>query len=115
MKIKTKEYEETREFNPTLWMLRKKLFAIRRYLLNILLIFIGIVAFLWFAHSGMVPPSVAFLVAAVFILPGISVRIAFEWERVPILRLGRLYKTKGPGFFFLIIPSEFTVCSSNVV
>lgn len=25
MKTKTKEYQETREFNPTLWMLRKKL------------------------------------------------------------------------------------------
>lgn len=118
MRIKTKEYQESREFNPTLWMLRKKLFALRRYLLNILLFFIGVVAFLWLVQSGTAPLSVAFIVAAVFILPGISVRIAFEWERVPILRLGRLNKTKGPGFFFLIpvvdIPYDYVDCRITV-
>lgn len=118
MKIKTKEYQESREFNPTLWTLRKKLFALRRYLLNILLLFIGVGVFLWFAQSGAVPLSAALFIAAVFILLGLSVRIAFEWERVPILRFGRLFKTKGPGFFFLIpvvdLPYDYVDCRITV-
>jgi regulator of protease activity HflC (stomatin/prohibitin superfamily) len=118
MKIKTQDYQESREFNPTLWMLRKKFFALRRYLLNILLLFIGVVAFLWLASIGTVPPVVTFFIAAVFILLGVSVRIAFEWERVPILRLGKLHKTKGPGFFFLIpvvdVPYDYVDCRITV-
>ncbi len=118
MKAKTKEYKETREFNPTLWMLRKKFFALRRYVLNELLLLIGIGAFLGLKFSGTVPLSIAVLVATVFIIVGLSVRIAFEWERVPMLRLGRLHKTKGPGPFFLIpfidIPYDYVDCRTTV-
>ena len=118
MGVKTKEYQESREFNPTLWMLRKKLFGLRRYILNKLLFLIAVGVFLGLKLSGSVPQSVAILVAAVFILLGLSIRIAFEWERVPVLRLGRLQKTKGPGPFFLIpfidIPYGYVDCRTTV-
>ena len=29
-------------------------------------------------------------------------RVAFEWERVPLLRLGKYRGVKGPGVFFLL-------------
>ncbi len=118
MGIKTKEYQERREFNPTLWMLRKRLFALRRYIINKLFFLIGIGAFAGLKFSGAAPLSTAVLVAALFILLGISIRIAFEWERVPVLRLGRLHKTRGPGVFFLIpfidIPYDYVDCRTTV-
>jgi regulator of protease activity HflC (stomatin/prohibitin superfamily) len=118
MKVKTKEYEETREFNPTLWMLRKKLFALRRYIVNKLILLIGIGVFLGLWFSGVTSPGIAILVAVVFLVLTLSIRIAFEWERVPVLRLGRLQKTKGPGLFFLIpfidIPYGYVDCRTTV-
>lgn len=118
MKTKAKEYQETREFNPTLWMLRKKLFALRRYIVNKLVLLIGIGAFLGLWFSGVTSPVIAILVAALFLVLTLSVRVAFEWERVPVLRLGRLQKTKGPGLFFLIpfidIPYGYVDCRTTV-
>ena len=40
------------------------------------------------------------LLAAVFI--AFSLRKAYEWERVVVLRLGKFFKVRGPGMFFLI-------------
>ncbi len=118
MKTKSNGYEETREYNPVFRMLRKKLFALRRYILNIILLLIGIGLFLLFDFSGTVPRSIIVITAVVFILLSISIRIAFEWERVPVLRFGRLYKTRGPGIFFLIpvvdIPYAYVDCRITV-
>ena len=55
MRIKTKEYQESREFNPVLWTLRKKLFALRRYIVNIILLLIGAGVYFWFTISTTVP------------------------------------------------------------
>lgn len=118
MAAKLKEYQETREFNPVLWTVRKKLFALRRYILNLILLIIGIGAYFWSAISVTVPSGIALVCSAVFILAGISIRIAFEWERVPVLRFGRLHKTRGPGLFFLIpfidIPYDYVDCRTTV-
>ena len=118
MAAKSKEYQETREFNPFLWTVRKKLFALRRYILNVILLLIGLGAYFWSTISVTVPPGIALVCSAVFILAGISIRIAFEWERVPVLRFGRLHKTRGPGLFFLIpvidTPYDYVDCRTTV-
>ncbi len=118
MKGKTKEYEETREFNPFLWMVQKKLFALKRYSVNIILLLLGAGTYWKLNALGSIPQSTALIIVAVFILLGVSVRIAFEWERVPVLRFGRLSKTRGPGLFFLIpfvdIPYGYVDCRTTV-
>ena len=40
------------------------------------------------------------LIVVIFLLSGI--RVLREWERVPVLRLGRYTGLKGPGIFYLI-------------
>src|SRR4030042_2375241 len=102
MTINPKEFQEKREFNPFLWTVRKNLFALRRYAINKLLLLIGIGLLLLIKFSDTIPLHIGIVVACVFIAFGFSLRIAFEWERVPVLRLGRLHKTYGPGLFFLI-------------
>lgn len=42
--------------------------------------------------------GIAFIVVVILLL---SVRIASEWQRAVILRLGRLHKVKGPGLYLL--------------
>ncbi|MGA9868711.1 MAG: slipin family protein [Acetobacteraceae bacterium] len=42
------------------------------------------------------------IIAIVVLLLYLSVRIASEWQRAVILRLGRLHKVKGPGLYFLL-------------
>jgi len=42
------------------------------------------------------------IVAIIVLLLYLSVRIASEWQRAVILRLGRLHKVKGPGLYFLL-------------
>jgi regulator of protease activity HflC (stomatin/prohibitin superfamily) len=46
--------------------------------------------------------GVSALIALPFVSIGCSIRIAFEWERVPVLRLGKYRGVRGPGIFFLI-------------
>ncbi|HEY5300066.1 MAG TPA: slipin family protein [Acetobacteraceae bacterium] len=46
--------------------------------------------------------AVYVIVAIVVLLLYLSVRIASEWQRAVILRLGRLHKVKGPGLYFLL-------------
>ncbi len=47
-------------------------------------------------------PSTVFLIFVIFVLLVTSVRIANEYERGVIFRLGRLAGTRGPGLYFLI-------------
>ncbi len=42
------------------------------------------------------------IVALILLLLYLSVRIAAEWQRAVILRLGRLHQVKGPGLYFLL-------------
>ncbi len=100
-KTREKEYEERREFNPVLWSVRKRLFALRRYRINLILLIAAVVLGIGPWTPG-VSPWVRLAAAAVVALVGVSIRVAFEWERVPVLRFGRFIKIKGPGLFFLI-------------
>ena len=44
-------------------------------------------------------PAVSLLVS---IFLAFSLKKAYEWERVVVLRLGKFHKVRGPGLFFLI-------------
>jgi regulator of protease activity HflC (stomatin/prohibitin superfamily) len=105
MAILRKEFKEQKEFSPFIWEVRKRVFAQQRYLINGFILIIAAGLFLldirptWLKLAGVI------IIAAL----GLSVRIAFEWERVPVLRFGRYIKTRGPGLFFLI-PFVDTSC-----
>ncbi len=93
---------ERQDFNPVLWSFSKRLFALQRYVINKLLLVIAVGLLAVSLFSGRPSPALSIPVAALFFGIALSVRIAFEWERVPVLRLGRYTKTKGPGMFFLL-------------
>lgn len=73
-----------------------------RYQLNLLLVVLGVGA----ANGALLmkqPINIAgYALAALFFILALSLRIAFEYERVAILRLGRLRKATGPGVFFAL-------------
>ena len=48
------------------------------------------------------PLALEWTAPGLLVLLALSLRIAFEWERIPILRFGRYSRTKGPGLFFRI-------------
>jgi regulator of protease activity HflC (stomatin/prohibitin superfamily) len=54
--------------------------------------------------------AIAVIVVAVLLIIARSLRIANEWQRAVILRLGRLHKVKGPGIY-LVFPVIDTVAS----
>ena len=60
-------------------------------------------AYLAFLRAGPIP---AVWVAAIFLLGALllaaSIKIASQWERVVVLRLGRFKALRGPGMFFII-------------
>jgi regulator of protease activity HflC (stomatin/prohibitin superfamily) len=51
--------------------------------------------------AGM-PIGVAVVLALIGIFMGYSVKMAQQWERAVILRLGKLHSVKGPGLFILV-------------
>jgi regulator of protease activity HflC (stomatin/prohibitin superfamily) len=51
--------------------------------------------------AGM-PVGVTIVLALIGIFMGYSVKMAQQWERAVILRLGRLHAVKGPGLFILV-------------
>ncbi len=62
-----------------------------------------------------IPPVAATVIAVVFVLL-ISLRIANEYERAVIFRLGRLVGTRGPGLYFLFpLLERHTVIDQRVV
>ncbi|HMB00161.1 MAG TPA: slipin family protein [Spirochaetota bacterium] len=97
-----KKQMDTNETAGFCWKFTKKIFGFKRYGLNILLLFLSMGFFLLFHKTAAIPPFFSFSVPVLLLLTGICIRIAFEWERVPVLRLGKFYKTKGPGIFFVI-------------
>jgi regulator of protease activity HflC (stomatin/prohibitin superfamily) len=54
--------------------------------------------------------AIAVVVVAVLLIVARSMRIANEWQRAVVLRLGRLHKVKGPGIY-LVFPVIDTVAS----
>jgi regulator of protease activity HflC (stomatin/prohibitin superfamily) len=119
MTVRVKEYTETKEYSSFYVQLSKKLFSCRRYLLNILLIGSAVALIFIVQHTtNILNPIIGRVVAAILLLSGCIFRVAFEWERVPILRLGRLHKTHGPGLFLLLpiidIPYDYVDCRITV-
>ena len=54
------------------------------------------------ARLADMPIAVTVILALIGIFLGYSVKMAQQWERAVILRLGRLHAVKGPGLFILI-------------
>jgi regulator of protease activity HflC (stomatin/prohibitin superfamily) len=50
------------------------------------------------------PDFIAFLILALFVIIVVAsgIRVIKEWERAPVLRLGRFTGLKGPGIFYII-------------
>ncbi len=102
-KGKNERHSESQDYNRLLWNFRKKLIGLSRYIVNIIILLIG--AGIYYFIDDFLKEHTYFTETyfAVFILLCFSVRIAFEWERAPVLRLGKYIFTRGPGLF-LIIP-----------
>ncbi len=118
MSAENQVFSERKEFSPLLWTVRKRLFGLRRYALNLAVLLAGGVVLMLLRQINGLPPLVAAVAALLFLGVGLSVRIAFEWERVPLLRLGRFSKTKGPGLFFVLpvvdTPYDYVDCRITV-
>jgi regulator of protease activity HflC (stomatin/prohibitin superfamily) len=65
----------------------------------IFVVFIGGAVLSYAAHMPLIVPI---LLAVVGIFLGYSVKMAQQWERAVVLRLGRLQAVKGPGLFLLV-------------
>lgn len=61
-----------------------------------------VVACIWFAVSGRIGAIALVVAALVSVLACMSVHIAQQWERVVVLRFGRLNRVSGPGLFWTI-------------
>ncbi|MDD4775230.1 MAG: slipin family protein [Syntrophomonas sp.] len=59
----------------------------------------GLAAYMYFMMNSL-PLTIGFGVLAVII--GFSMRIARQWERVVVLRLGKFMRLAGPGLFWII-------------
>lgn len=118
MENKKREYIEKQEYNPFLWSVKKKLFALRRYVINLILLLIAVGMHFVLPAMTAIPPGFSLIAAMLVSAIALSVRVAFEWERVPLLRLGRYTKTKGPGLFFIVplidIPYGYIDCRITV-
>jgi regulator of protease activity HflC (stomatin/prohibitin superfamily) len=72
----------------------------------VFLVILGLGAAIAYAVNGMVGNGAAISAAIVaFVLAGIAssaIRVADQWDRAVILRLGQFHSLKGPGLFFLI-------------
>ena len=66
------------------------------------LIFIVFVGGAVLARLANMPIAVTITLAVIGIFLGYSVKMAQQWERAVILRLGRLHAVKGPGLFILV-------------
>ncbi|MCS3918583.1 SPFH domain-containing protein [Fervidibacter sacchari] len=79
------------------WLLLTLLLLIFGFLLYSL----GMTGFIGWGIYGLILVAVPLLVAA-------SIRIAAEWERIAVLRLGKFVGMRGPGLFFIIPILETT-------
>lgn len=69
----------------------------------------------------MTPELIAGIIAILFVVIVVAsgIRVIKEWERAPVLRLGRYTGLKGPGLFYIIpfvdrIPNIVSTCGANV-
>jgi regulator of protease activity HflC (stomatin/prohibitin superfamily) len=65
----------------------------------IFIIFVGGAVLTYVAHM---PIAITIVLALIGIFLGYSVKMAQQWERAVILRLGKLHAVKGPGLFILV-------------
>jgi len=65
----------------------------------IFIIFVGGAVLSFLAHM---PIGITILLGLLGIFLGYSVKMAQQWERAVILRLGKLHAVKGPGLFILV-------------
>ena len=61
-----------------------------------------VVAGIWFAVSGRIGAIALVAAALASVLACMSVHIAQQWERVVVLRFGKLNRVSGPGLFWTI-------------
>jgi regulator of protease activity HflC (stomatin/prohibitin superfamily) len=54
------------------------------------------------AYAAQMPLAVPIVLAVAGIFLGYSIKMAQQWERAVVLRLGKLYGVKGPGLFILV-------------
>ena len=54
------------------------------------------------ARLANMPITVTIVLALIGVFLGYSVKMAQQWERAVILRLGKLHAVKGPGLFILV-------------
>lgn len=94
--------QEITDFHPGLWELRKRVWALRRWWLNLLLLGKAAGLHLLLREYNSHPLALEWTLPALLVLLAATLRIAFEWERVPILRFGRFHRTRGPGMFFYL-------------
>ena len=65
----------------------------------IFIIFVGGAVLSFLAHM---PLAVTIILALFGVFLGYSVKMAQQWERAVMLRLGKLHAVKGPGLFILV-------------
>jgi len=65
----------------------------------IFIIFIGGAVLSFLAHM---PLAVTIILALIGLFLGYSVKMAQQWEKAVVLRLGKLHAVKGPGLFILV-------------
>jgi len=65
----------------------------------IFIVFLGGAALSFVARM---PIGITILLALIGIFLGYSVKMAQQWEKAVVLRLGKLYAVKGPGLFILV-------------
>jgi regulator of protease activity HflC (stomatin/prohibitin superfamily) len=65
----------------------------------IFLIFLGGAALSYIAHM---PLAVTIVLVVVGVFLGYSIKMAQQWERAVVLRVGKLHGVKGPGLFILV-------------
>ncbi len=100
--IDKKNYKELPDYNPFFDRIKKSFLCFRRYTPNIILLLVAFGVFIGLRKLPEASVVIYAPAAAVLVITAFSVRIAFEWERVPLLRFGKFTKTKGPGLFFII-------------
>jgi regulator of protease activity HflC (stomatin/prohibitin superfamily) len=66
------------------------------------LIFVVFLAAAAFAFRANLPPEVPIVLALAGVFLGYSVKMAQQWERAVVLRLGKLQAVRGPGLFLLV-------------
>ena len=66
------------------------------------LIFIVFIGSAILSYVAQMPLAVPIVLALIGIFLGYSVKMAQQWERAVILRLGKLHAVKGPGLFILV-------------